>query len=127
MYTNNLSKITFIKYKNNRFQATILLKTKEGIIPYFYENITLLNHFPHLSKKIKEGKTLYIDFDQGYIGIELREGPYGEQHVFETEYAVQAYNLNELLSKPNGTVKNGKQRVIKLTQLGERYIPFLAF
>ena len=122
MNTNNISKLMFVNYNaEGFFQTTILLETKKGIIPYNYETTDFISFYPYLAKQLMDGKTLYVDFDNGYVGIKKSEGPYCEKHVFESEYEENNIDFNELLIKLNAAIKNEKKTQRKLIKIGARY------
>jgi len=122
MNVNNLSKVTFVNYNDEGFfQTTILLETNNGIIPYNYEKTDFISFYPYLAKQLMDGKTLYVAFDYGYVGIKKSEGPYCEKQVFESEYEEKNIDFNELLIGLNDAIKNEKKIRRKLIKIGASY------
>ena len=122
MNVNNLSKVMFVNYNDEGFfQTTILLETNNGIIPYNYEKTDFISFYPYLAKQLMDGKTLYVAFDYGYVGIKKSEGPYCEKQVFESEYEEKNIDFNELLIRLNDAIKNDKKIRRKLIKIGASY------
>ena len=122
MNVNNLSKVMFVNYNDEGFfQTTILLETNNGIIPYNYEKTDFISFYPYLAKQLMDGKTLYVAFDYGYVGIKKSEGPYCEKQVFESEYEEKNIDFNELLIRLDDAIKNGKKIQRKLIKIGASY------
>ena len=122
MNVNNLSKVMFVNYNDEGFfQTTILLETNNGIIPYNYEKTDFISFYPYLAKQLMDGKTLYVAFDYGYVGIKKSEGPYCEKQVFESEYEEKNIDFNELLIRLNDAIKNEKNIRRKLIKIGASY------
>ena len=122
MNINNLSKVMFVNYNDEGFfQTTILLETNNGIIPYNYEKTDFISFYPYLAKQLMDGKTLYMAFDYGYVGIKKSEGPYCEKQVFESEYEEKNIDFNELLIRLNDAIKNEKKIRRKLIKIGASY------
>ena len=97
----------FVNYNDEGFfQTAILLETNNGIIPYNYEKTDFISFYPYLAKQLMDGKTLYVAFDYGYVGIKKSEGPYCEKQVFESEYEEKNIDFNELLIRLNDAIKN---------------------
>ena len=122
MNVNNLSKVMFVNYNDEGFfQTTILLETNNGIIPYNYEKTDFISFYPYLAKQLMDGKTLYVAFDYGYVGIKKSEGPYCEKQVFESEYEEKNIDFNELLIMLDDAIKNEKKKQRKLVKIGDSY------
>ena len=122
MNVNNLSKVMFVNYNDEGFfQTTILLETNNGIIPYNYEKTDFISFYPCIAKQFMDGKTLYVAFDYGYVGIKKSEGPYCEKQVFESEYEEKNIDFNELLISLNDAIKNEKKIRRKLIKIGASY------
>ncbi len=122
MNVNNLSKVMFVNYNDEGFfQTTILLETNNGIIPYNYEKTDFISFYPYLAKQLMDGKTLYVAFDYGYVGIKKSEGPYCERQVFESEYEEKNIDFNELLISLDDAIKNEKKIQRKLIKIGASY------
>ena len=122
MNVNNLSKVMFVNYNDEGFfQTTILLETNNGIVPYNYEKTDFISFYPYLAKQLMDGKTLYVAFDYGYVGIKKTEGPYCEKQVFESEYEEKNIDFNELLIRLNDAIKNEKKIQRKLIKIGASY------
>ena len=122
MNVNNLSKVMFVNYNDEGFfQTTILLETNNGIIPYNYEKTDFISFYPYLAKQLMDGKTLYVAFDYGYVGIKKSEGPYCEKQVFESEYEEKNIDFNELLIMLDDAIKNEKKKQRKLVKIGNSY------
>ena len=122
MNVNNLSKVMFVNYNDEGFfQTTILLETNNGIVPYNYEKTDFISFYPYLAKQLMDGKTLYVAFDYGYVGIKKSEGPYCEKQVFESEYEEKNIDFNELLIRLNDAIKNEKKIRRKLIKIGVSY------
>ena len=122
MNVNNLSKVMFVNYNDEGFfQTTILLETNNGIIPYNYEKTDFISFYPYLAKQLMDGKTLYVAFDYGYVGIKKSEGPYCEKQVFESEYEEKNIDFNELLIRLDDAIKNEKKKQRKLVKIGNSY------
>lgn len=122
MNVNNLSKFMFVNYNDEGFfQTTILLETNNGIIPYNYEKTDFISFYPYLAKQLMDGKTLYVAFDYGYVGIKKSEGPYCEKQVFESEYEEKNIDFNELLIRLDDAIKNEKKIRRKLIKIGASY------
>ena len=86
MNVNYLSKFMFVNYNDKGFfQTTILLETNNGIIPYNYEKTDFISSYPYLAKRLMDGKTLYVAFDYGYVGIKKQK-----DHIVKDRYL----NLN---------------------------------
>ncbi len=122
MKVDNLSKVMFVNYNDEGFfQTTILLETNNGIIPYNYEKTDFISFYPYLAKQLMDGKTLYVDFNYGYVGIEKTEGPYCEKQVFESEYEEKNIDFKELLISLNDVIKNEKKTQRQLIKIGASY------
>jgi len=122
MNVNYLSKFMFVNYNDKGFfQTTILLETNNGIIPYNYEKTDFISSYPYLAKRLMDGKTLYVAFDYGYVGIKKTEGPYCERQVFESEYEEKNIDFNELLISLDDAIKNEKKIQRKLIKIGASY------
>ncbi len=122
MKVDNLSKVMFVNYNDEGFfQTTILLETDNGIIPYSYEKTDFISFYPYLAKQLMDGKTLYVDFNYGYVGIEKTEGPYCEKQVFESEYEEKNIDFKELLISLNDVIKNEKKTQRQLIKIGASY------
>jgi len=122
MNVNYLSKFMFVNYNDEGFfQTTILLETNNGIIPYNYEKTDFISFYPYLAKQLMDGKTLYVAFDYGYVGIKKSEGPYCERQVFESEYEEKNIDFNELLIRLDDAIKNEKKIQRKLIKIGASY------
>lgn len=120
---NRNKSITFIYYnqKDNEFDATVLLQTEQGIIPYMLKNVAFILNYPNIVKKLMEGNKLYLDSFKGYIGIEQIEGPYGEEQVFASLYECQNPSLQEIIISLDKSIQEGQETPKKLTKIGPSY------
>ena len=114
--------IIYIRHdkKENKFIMNGILEEKEGIIPLANKTIDLDN-YPYLSSKLKEGKILYIDSYNCYLGENRIEGPYGEQEVFDSEYECHNNEEVEMLVNIDKNIKEQKQVLSKLIKIGNHY------
>ena len=112
----------YISYnQEDEFKVTALAKTEKGLVPYEIKKPTFINSFPLLIKKLKEGKTIYINSNHGYIGEEKTQGPYCEEQVFISEYDDNNGDFLELLNLLEQKVKNNKTAPKKLVKVGPEY------
>jgi hypothetical protein len=117
--------VTYISYNEEEgYQVTVLLETKNGLVPYEIKKVNFIDSYPLLAKKIKEGKILYLDSYNGYIGNEQTEGPHCEEQVFISEYEGNNSNFNELLVTMENNIKNKKTTPKKLIKVGPKYINY---
>lgn len=117
--------ITYVSYnEKNGFKVTALLETKNGLIPYEIKNVNFIDSYPLVAEKIREGKILYLNSYNGYIGIEQTEGPYCESQVFVSEYEGNNTNFNELLTSLESNIKDKKTSPKKLIKVGPKYINY---
>ena len=115
-------KIMYISYNKERsFVLTLLVETKRGVIPYTSTINELGDYYPYVAEKLKNGMIVYKNFNLGYLGTELYEGPYGEEKVFIVEYETTNNDLNELLFSLNEKIKNNKKVDRKLIKIGNSY------
>ena len=112
----------FINYdKEDIFKVTIILETDNGIIPLVFNDNHFINFYKYLSKKIKEGNTLYINYNNAYLGNIKTEGPYCEQEVFMSNYESENNDFNELIINLNKNIKNNEKTSKKLIKIGSYY------
>ena len=112
----------FINYKEDiGFTATIMYETKDGVVPVVIKNPNFINYYPYIAKKLMEGKILYINHNHGYIGIEITDGPYGEEKSFISEYESNNINFLELINNLEHNIKQDKKRYKKLVKIGMKY------
>ena len=123
MSTTNLPKTIFANYNRNNstIQITAFLETKKGVIPYIYESPDFISLHPNIATQLINGKTLYIDFDRAYVGVEETEGPYCETQILKSEYEERNPFLDELLIKLDDNIKRNKKRERKLIKIGVNY------
>ena len=123
MSTTNLPKTIFANYNRNNstIQITAFLETKKGVIPYKYESPDFISLHPNIATQLINGKTLYIDFDCAYVGVEETEGPYCETQILKSEYEERNPFLDELLIKLDDNIKRNKKRERKLIKIGVNY------
>lgn len=123
MSTTNLPKTIFANYNRNNstIQITAFLETKKGVIPYTYESPDFIGLHPHIATQLINGKTLYIDFDCAYVGVEETEGPYCETQILKSEYEERNPFLDELLINLDDNIKRNKKRERKLIKIGVNY------
>lgn len=112
--------IIFIKYNEENFIMSRILEYKGGVIPLDGEIISLEN-YPNLAKKLVEGEVVYIDYRDGYLGVIKREGAYGEQEIFCSEYEAHDREEQEVLLGLDKSIKKGNQKVRKLVRVGVRF------
>ena len=123
MSTTNLPKTIFANYNRNNstIQITAFLETKKGVIPYKYESPDFISLHPNIATQLINGKTLYIDFDCAYVGVEETEGPYCETQILKSEYEERNPFLDELLINLDDNIKRNKKRERKLIKIGVNY------
>ena len=107
--------------KEDSIKVTALIKTKQGVVPYEIKKPTFISSFPLLMQKLKEGKIIYLNSSNGYIGEEKTEGPYCEEQIFISEYDDNNGDFLELLSLLEQKVKSNKTVPKKLVKIGSEY------
>ena len=114
--------ITHISYNEEEgYKVTVFLETKKGLVTYNIKNANFISSYPLLAKKLIEGKKLYLDSCNGYIGTEQKEETNAEE-VFISEYESNNSNFNELLTNMEQNIKIKKETPKKLVKSGPRYI-----
>ena len=115
--------ILFINYnkKENDFIVSGLLDCVDGAIPIECKEISLSNH-PYLLAKLMEGKIVYIDSFDCYLGTRKTEGPYCEQEIFDSEYESHNNEVTELLINIDRNIREKKKNIKKLVKIGNHYI-----
>ena len=114
--------VLFINYnkKDDNFSVSGFFEREDGIIPFENREISLM-HYPSLQEKLIEGKTLYINSHDCYLGTKEVEAPYGEQNTFSSEYESHNKELSELLLNIDTDIKSDNKNIRKLIKLGEYY------
>ena len=119
----NLLGPLFINYnKVEGFVGTILIKIENGFAPLSFNDLDLSSCFPNLADKIKEGMTLYINSNCGYVGLEKTEGPYCEQKVFDSKYESNNLGYFDLLLNLDQNIGQNLTCQRKLIKNGEVYL-----
>ena len=119
----NERKIIYINYNNveESYTLTLLVEDNNTVTPFFYSINEIVNNYPYVAEKLKEGMILYKEINHGYLGKEKNEGPYGEEKILMVEYEANNYDLNELLNSLNNTIKNNETIERKLKKIGISY------
>ena len=112
----------FISY-NNGLKGSILIESKDGIIPIELtsEDLDFITKYPNIMGKLMNGESLYLKGSKGYIGKKEYIGPYGEEEVFSSEYSSENIGINELMIGLEDSIQSGDIKRMQLSKLGNHY------
>ena len=80
-----------------------------------------MNNYPYISGELMNGKTIYIESYDCYLGTITKEGSYNEEEVFNSEYESHNRDIIELLINLENNIKEEKSDVKKLIKIGDGY------
>ncbi len=108
-----------VVYNDGEFKGSVLIRNDDGIIPIELNNEELLfiSFYKNIWNELINGKKLYIDGFNGYIGIDMMNGPYAEDKCFMADYSSSSNDLHELLNNLDKCIENENRGPVRINKL----------